>query len=320
MEQASVLQLSSASAHVVRFMEPLLLLTIMLPRWSRAIAEISKAGSQNRVIEIHKHLIACQNYAKVAATSSPATVDSKEKGAATKVLVNVDKMFWSKPSSLALALDSPLRIEDPKYVGIRRIILKLLLFYSKQSKSIRGANVVYKRIISQVDKPAIYNVFLLEKTFKTTFSLLVLHMWLCLRRLKEEGKEGVEFAQYLYEIYNHDLELRVSKAGVNLLLTRWMKDLEKIFYGNIVAYDAAMLPEAKKDELPNVIWRNIFSEDDASEPDGLVKHAIQVMSRYIRHEASCLSLTDREAMFSGNFMRQSSEHIKAYSPLEIMRS
>lgn len=39
-------------------------------------------------------------------------------------------------------------------------------------------------------------------------------MWLCLRRLKEEGKEGVEFGQYLYELYNHDVELRVSKAGV----------------------------------------------------------------------------------------------------------
>jgi cytochrome b pre-mRNA-processing protein 3 len=61
-------------------------------------------------------------------------------------------------------------------------------------------------------------VFNLEKTFKTTFSLLVLHMWLVLRRLKEEGKEGTEFGQYLYEIYNHDLELRVAKAGVHFLL------------------------------------------------------------------------------------------------------
>lgn len=43
-------------------------------------------------------------------------------------------------------------------------------------------------------------------------------MWMCLRRLKEEGKEGVEFGQYVYEIYNHDLELRVSKAGVSVIL------------------------------------------------------------------------------------------------------
>lgn len=66
-------------------------------------------------------------------------------------------MFWSKPSSLALAPDSPLRIEEPNYVGIRRFVLKLLLSYSKQSKSIRGANVVYKRIVSQVGNPAIYD-------------------------------------------------------------------------------------------------------------------------------------------------------------------
>lgn len=71
--------------------------------------------------------------------------------------VNLDKMFWSKPCSLALAHDSPLRIEEPTYEGIKRVFLKMLLFYSEQSKSIRGANVVYKRIISRVDKPAIYD-------------------------------------------------------------------------------------------------------------------------------------------------------------------
>lgn len=51
--------------------------------------------------------------------------------------------------------------------------------------------------------------------------------------------------------------LWIITAGlqVNLLLTKWMKELEKIFYGNIVAYDAAMSPEAKHDDLANVIWR-----------------------------------------------------------------
>jgi len=61
-------------------------------------------------------------------------------------------------------------------------------------------------------------VFNLEKTFKITYSLLVLHMWLVLRRLKEDGQEGVDLGQYVYEIYNHDVELRVSKAGVRARL------------------------------------------------------------------------------------------------------
>ncbi|XP_027365166.1 ubiquinol-cytochrome-c reductase complex assembly factor 1 [Abrus precatorius] len=263
----------------------------MLRRWTKVLTPISRFGSQSHFNFVNGTR---QSYATVA--PSPTVEDKAES------LVNLDKMFWSKPCSLALPRDSPLRVEEPDYQGIKRFVLKLMLFYSKQSTSIRGANVVYRRIVSQIDKPPIYEVFNLEKTFKTTFSLLVLHMWLCLRRLKQEGKEGVEFGQYLYEIYNHDVELRVSKAGVNLLLSKWMKELEKIFYGNIVAYDTALLPEAKPGDFPNVIWRNIFSEDGSSTPDNAAFQSVQAMARYARREVSCMTLTDKEALFSGNFM------------------
>ncbi|CAK9188061.1 unnamed protein product [Ilex paraguariensis] len=281
----------------------------MLPRWSRAITQLYRVGSQRKMeFKTDLYVFSSRSYSKVAAAEVPTPTDHSEKiYASEKQEVNMNKMFWSKPCTLALAPDSKLRVEEPKYDGIKRIILTMMLFYSKQSKSIRGANVIYRRVISQVDKPATYDVFSLEKTFKTTFSLLVLHMWLCLRRLKEEGKDGVELGQYLYEIYNHDLELRVSKAGVNLLLSRWMKDLEKIFYGNIVAYDAAMVPEVKQEELQNVIWRNVFSEDSSLKPTGTALHAVQAMSRYVRRECSCMSLTDKEAIFSGNFMFTSLE-------------
>ncbi|KAK9095238.1 hypothetical protein Scep_026707 [Stephania cephalantha] len=275
----------------------------MVPRWSRSMIHLSKLGFQNSIQSQKGPLFASRNYTKVSATAAPATaqtVDSSVKRFSDNPEVNLNKMFRSKPCSLALPLDSPLRVEEPKYEGFRHVMLKLLLFYSKQSKSIRGANVVYKRITSQVDKPFIYNVFNLEKTFKTTFSLLIIHMWLCLRRLKEEGKEGVEFGQYIYEIYHHDLELRVSKAGVNLLLSKWMKELEKIFYGNIIAYDTAMLPEAKQDELSNMIWRNVFSDDGSPMPDAAAL-PVQAMARYVRREYTCMMLTDKEAIYSGNF-------------------
>lgn len=282
----------------------------MVPRWSRGVAHLRRfATHKNTEIRRDFNVIPCRSLSKVAAVEASATPDPTYKSCApARSEVNLNKIFWSKPRSLALAPDSPQRIDEPNYEGIRRIVLKLLLFYSKQSISIRGANVIYRRVVSQVDKPGIYNAFSLEKTFNTTFSLLVLHMWLCLRRLKAEGKEGVELGQYLYEIYNHDLELRVSKAGVNLLLTKWMKELEKIFYGNVVAYDAAMLPEAKQGELQNVIWKNVFSGDGALKPDDAALRAVQAFSRYVCRECSCLSLTDKEAMFSGNFLFSSLEN------------
>ncbi|CAI9767603.1 unnamed protein product [Fraxinus pennsylvanica] len=256
-----------------------------------------------KTVHFRKKLIehVAKNYSKNAA-AEPDLLESAEKTYTSRPEVNLNKMFWSKPCSLALPRDSPQRIEDPKYEGFKLVILRLMLFYSKQSQSIRWANAIYSRVLYQVDRPAIYDVFSLEKTFKTTFSLLVIHMWLCLRRLKEEGKEGVELGQYLYEMYNHDLELRVSKAGVNLLLTKWMKDLEKIFYGNIVAYDASMLREGRQDQLQSVIWRNVFSDDGSSKPSDVALPVVQAMSRYVDRETSCLSLTDKEAILTGNFM------------------
>lgn len=41
------------------------------------------------------------------------------------------------------------------------------------------------------------------------------------------------------------------KWQVNLLLSKWMRELEKIFYGNIVAYDSAIKPA----DFSNAIWR-----------------------------------------------------------------
>jgi cytochrome b pre-mRNA-processing protein 3 len=40
-----------------------------------------------------------------------------------------------------------------------------------------------------------------------------------------------------------------------MLFSKWMKELEKIFYGAVVAYDTAMKSEATKDELPKALWR-----------------------------------------------------------------
>ncbi|KAG2299007.1 hypothetical protein Bca4012_010565 [Brassica carinata] len=270
----------------------------MFPRLGRAVTQISKLPSfSSNGSPKNFSFLSRYGFATVAHSDDAPP----HKDFPTKSQVNLDKMFWSKPCSLALPKDSPLRVDEPDYQGVRRFILKMLLFYSKQSTSIRGANVIYKRIIAQVDTPAIYDVFNLEKTFKITYSLLVLHMWLVLRRLKQEGKEGVDLGQYVYEIYNHNVEVRVSKAGVNLLLLTWMKELERIFYGNVVAYDAALLPDAKPNDLQIKLWRNIFSDDGATTPDETELKAAKAMARYVRREVGSLSLTDKESIFSGNF-------------------
>lgn len=286
----------------------------MLSRWSRVISLCSRAGLGERLSRNKSAFPLLRNYSKGVERATldkdfnsfsrkdrhGAELDRNDTGSSFQVSGNM--AFMSKPRSLALPPNSTLSVQEPEFKGFYRFILRLLLYYSKESRYIRTTEVLYKRIVYQVDRPEIYDTFSLEKCFRTTYALLVLHMWLCLSRLKAEGKEGIEFGQYLYEVYNHDVEIRVAAAGVNLLLTTWMKDLEKIFYGNVAAYDAAILPEAAKDELSHVIWRNVFSDEDAPMPKGTAATAVQALARYTRREYACLTLTDKEALFSGNIM------------------
>lgn len=39
------------------------------------------------------------------------------------------------------------------------------------------------------------------------------------------------------------------------MFSKWMKELEKMFYGAVKAYDEAMKPEASKDDLAQALWR-----------------------------------------------------------------
>jgi hypothetical protein len=59
------------------------------------------------------------------------------------------------------------------------------------------------------------SAFVLEKSFRTTHAMLLLHMWLTLVRLRAEGKDGAKVGQTIYELFNHDLEKRIVAAGVS---------------------------------------------------------------------------------------------------------
>lgn len=61
-----------------------------------------------------------------------------------------------KAHSLGLAPDSRFRVVDPAPSGFLHGVLKVLGYYGKQSRLIRGANTLYARISNQVNQPELY--------------------------------------------------------------------------------------------------------------------------------------------------------------------
>eukprot|EP00249_Psilotum_nudum_P003846 c17346_g1_i2 orf=464-1315(+) len=271
----------------------------MLTRWTRASFVLCHHNTC-----LHQIMIAPASCCHVSALLSNGAFKSIPHQASGSSEENGEKLAFvpKAPCSLVLPLDSKLRVVDPEHIGLRGLALRILGFHSRQSKLIRGAHILYSRITNQVEKPEFYAGFNLEKSFRTTHALLVLHMWMCLARLRVEDKNCTEFGQFLYEIFNHDVEQRVATAGVKMLLSKWMKELEKMFYGAVLVYDAAMQPEASRDDLPRALWRNVFAEDDSGMPIGPLVIPVQALASYTRRELTCLSLTDRDAILSGNIL------------------
>jgi cytochrome b pre-mRNA-processing protein 3 len=56
----------------------------------------------------------------------------------------------------------------------------------------------------------------LEYRFANIHSVLCLHVWLVLVRLRSEGKDGKDLAQMMYEDFQEDVEIRVRAEGVKV--------------------------------------------------------------------------------------------------------
>eukprot|EP00878_Enallax_costatus_P036345 GHUV01040806.1.p1 GENE.GHUV01040806.1~~GHUV01040806.1.p1 ORF type:complete len:144 (+),score=26.84 GHUV01040806.1:109-540(+) len=130
----------------------------------------------------------------------------------------------------------------------------------------------------------------------TTHHLLALHMWLIIRKLAWQGQDDKDAKIFMQALYtNHfykDVERRIHLHGVSVHVSKWLKKLEKQFYGTCFAYDKALVSSNTAD-LSQSLLKNVY-EDEASKTDNA-----RLLARYLRRQLSCLELTDVEQVYAG---------------------
>lgn len=117
-------------------------------------------------------------------------------------------------------------------------------------------DAIYGMIVAQARLPAFYTAYAVPDTVNGRFDMLVLHLWLVLRRLRAEGR--TELVQTLFDHFSSDLDANLREMGVgDLAVPRRMRRFGEAFYGRAQAYDAAMTasdPQA----LARALARNIL--------------------------------------------------------------
>jgi cytochrome b pre-mRNA-processing protein 3 len=95
-------------------------------------------------------------------------------------------------------------------------------------------------------------------TVNGRFDLLLLHLWLLLRRLRTVAQGGAELSQALFDRFCEDMDDNLREMGVgDQTVPKRMRAFGEAFYGRVQAYDQAA--ETGAEALAQAICKNILN-------------------------------------------------------------
>lgn len=116
---------------------------------------------------------------------------------------------------------------------------------------------IYGMIVTQAREPLFYRDLGVPDTVDGRFDLLVLHLWMVLRRLRAvEG--GAALSQALFDRFCEDMDANLREMGVgDLTVPKRMQAFGEAFYGRSAAYDLAVADS--REALAQALCKNILN-------------------------------------------------------------
>jgi cytochrome b pre-mRNA-processing protein 3 len=157
---------------------------------------------------------------------------------------------------------------------------------------------IYGMIVTQAREPLFYRDLGVPDTVNGRFDLLLLHLWLALRRLKPVAA-GTDLSQALFDHFCNDMDDNLREMGVgDLTVPKRMQAFGEAFYGRMAAYDHALT--AGHEALAQSLCRNILNGQDIDKARRLADYA----------EASIARL-DEATLLDGSWKFPSPDHAAA---------
>jgi cytochrome b pre-mRNA-processing protein 3 len=120
--------------------------------------------------------------------------------------------------------------------------------------------VIYGMIVTQAREPLFYRELAVPDTVNGRFDMVVLHIWMVLRRLKP-GADGQQLSQALFDRFCDDMDGNLREMGVgDLTVPKRMQAFGEAFYGRTAAYDLALA--AGEEPLAQALCRNILNGNE----------------------------------------------------------
>lgn len=164
--------------------------------------------------------------------------------------------------------------------------------FRKPRQAPRGTiEAIYGMIVTQAREPIFYRDLGVPDTVNGRFDLLLLHLWLLLRRLRT-AQGASELSQALFDRFCEDMDDNLREMGVgDQTVPKRMRAFGEAFYGRMQAYDQAA--DSGSEALAAAICRNILNGDGLDQA--------RQLAAYARATEADLGRADEAALLGASF-------------------
>jgi len=142
---------------------------------------------------------------------------------------------------------------------------------------------LYGAIVAQARNAVFYQSYAVPDTVLGRFDMIVLHLVLVLRRLRDGGEAQRAAAQGVFDTFCRDMDDNLREMGIgDQAVPDHMRRVGEAFYGRAQAYEAALL-QPGDEALVAALVRNVYA--GGSEPEV----AAGRLASYVRHMAQHLA-------------------------------
>jgi len=151
--------------------------------------------------------------------------------------------------------------------------------------------ILYGAIVAQARDPLFYEAYGVPDTVLGRFDLIVLHLALVLRRMRE-GVATRTLAQGVFDAFCRDMDHNLREMGISDPgVPRQMQKVGEAFYGRAQAYDAALAESGEA--LAQTLARNVYAEATGS------RIAAARLAAYVRQAVERLDAQPLEELARG---------------------
>lgn len=155
------------------------------------------------------------------------------------------------------------------------------------------AGTLYAKAVEQARWTNFYAEMGVPDTIDGRFDMVALHVFLILRRLKQEKTKSQATAQALFDTMFINMEHEVRELGAgDLGVSRRVKAMARAFYGRVAAYDQGL--DSNGGNLREAVLRNVFRGEE-NQGD----HAESIAS-YIRNQVEALAGQSVDSLLRGH--------------------